>query len=104
MERAVIIWFNNHMASGNYRYRKRQVSMLRQVFEWCFFNNPKLQNRVVSIGRRDLAAWWAHSEMLGHADSTRSDYHRILVKFFTSGVVKNPPKIPQPRIQSSQNV
>jgi hypothetical protein len=95
LERKVVAWCKRHKASGKVAYRQRQVADLERVLKFCFEHNQGAKGRVDWIGKKDLVAYWVSCEDQAH--STRLATYRILVKFFGSGVVASPPKVPMPK-------
>lgn len=94
-ERKVEHWCGLHVRSGRAVYKRRQVADLKRVLVFCFERNQGAKGRVDWLGKKDLVAYWISCEDQAH--STRLATYRVLVRFFGSGVVASPPRVPKPK-------
>lgn len=96
MDRVLWRWCRDYESSGARDYRRRQTKRLIAILAWCNANRPAIQNRVDAVSRRDLIAYWEATK--DESDKVRIEKYRILKAFFESGAVRNPPRVPLPRL------
>lgn len=100
MDRVLWRWCRDYERSGARDYKRRQTKRLIAIIDWCNANRLEIGGAVDCISRRDLIAYWDATKH--ESDKVRVEKYRILKAFFESGVVRNPPRVPFPRIKNTQ--